>query len=669
MNYTSLLELLSACGVSCLLINNENTIISVNERADLLLDGSGQLPGKKLPDVLIPLVDELRSRNEQISPVAESSEDGSSLFSAPSKKSSSPPKELLPVSAGTGDVSSFFTNVLPSSCQPGVYARLSFGRYVCCEALLSHPLLPGDTKLLILRDASRDHALDMTAAALDQIHEAVVICDEEDRMYFCNMVALEIDDLVFDKIGGQNINEVYENEDYSPLSIPETRKRGTPSLNHRQFYHSKSGQRRETIANFFPVLRGDKVLGAFSVLEDWDTASSLQRKVIDLQDRLLDYEQVLKNSLPADSPAGSDERAPGAFPVATSSAGNILRAQHRFADFVQQSSIARNTVKLCTEAGVTEYPVFLYGEAGTGKHFLAQCIHNVSSRAASPFLHFSCASLPAVLLDDMLFGAVRNASQDAEEKRGLLAQAEGGTLYLSEIETMNLQLQRKLLHVLQNRVFSRNGEDLPVPLNTRFVISTSLTPEKAIESRKLDPSLFSYLHRFRIMVPPLRTRRADIIPLTMEFVNTYNHRYSKRIITVSDNIFTLFKKYPWSGNIKELKQALGYAINAVPPDVEILTTEYLPARISKIRKPVATAAPGPAVSPDAVVLNRPVDSAELKDTVTEIRRQSIYQILVKHGGNITKTAAEMGLSRQNLQYHIRQCGIDLAEIRAAAKKK
>lgn len=649
LNYTSLIELLSACGVSCVLINDENTIISINEKADWLLDGRGQLPGKKLPDCLIPMVDALRAGKQHTDTISDA-------WNASTEKN-------LPFSTEYGISTETVSGDYAVSDSLPVYARISFMRYVCCETLLDHPLLPGDTKLLILRDGRHDHALDMAVAALDRVHEAVVMCDEEDRMYYCNEAALEIDDLTLDSVRGQNINDVYENDDSSPLSIPQVRKSRMPSINHRQLYHTKSGQQRETIANFYPVLRGNETLGAFSVLEDWDTASSLQRKVIDLQDRLLDYEQELRSK---SSEANQNDSRNGKKGSASAPAG-ILHAKHQFADFVQQSPVARNTVKLCREAAATEHPVFLYGEPGTGKHFLAQCIHNASGRAGNPFLHFSCASLPHVLLDEMLFGAVRNASQDAEEKRGLLAQAEGGTLYLSEIETMSLELQRKLLHVLQDGFFVRNGDKEHIPLHARFIISTSLPPEKGFENKKLDPSLFNYLQNYRIMVPPLRTRRVDIIPLTMEFVNAYNHRYGKKVVNVSDNVFTLFKKHPWTGNIKELKQAIGYAINAIAPDVEILTSEYLPSRISHIKKPVVSTAM-PAASPDAVVVSRPADSMALKDTVTEIRRQSIYQILLKNGGNITKTAAEMGLSRQNLQYHIRQCGIDLKEIRAAAKK-
>lgn len=637
MNYLSLIDLLSDCGAACVLINTDYTIISINDQADLLLSGEGQLPGQKLPAGLIPLVESLRAK------------EGKEGSHAPADKAEQ-------VTAGAGTGTTFFREVLPAESTPAAYARIAFGRYAACTALLQHPLLPGDTRLLILRDASRDHALDMAVTALDQIHEAVVICDEEDRMYFCNAAALEIDDLVFEKVRGEHINNVYENEDTSPLSIPQTRQTRTPSLNHRQYYHTRSGQRRETIANFFPVLRGSDTLGAFSVLEDWDTASSLQRKVIDLQDRLLRYEQARAAALPPASGKSAD----------SSETEGILQARHHFEDFVQHSAVARNTVKTCSEAASTDQVILLYGENGTGKHFLAQSMHLASRRSTRPFLQFNCASLPQVLLEEMLFGTVRGAYPEAEDKKGLLEQAEDGTLYLSDLDAMPLPLQHRLLHAVQRGVFSRISDDRPVRLNARLILSTSFSPDKAIELHKLDPALYSILQHHCIMVPPLRNRRADIIPLTLEFVNSCNRKYKRQIVTVSDNVFSLFRKYRWPGNIKELKQAIEHAIRRLPEDAELLTSEYLPARISHIKKAAVTAAPTAAA--DAVVLSRPADNVALKDTVNEIRRQSIYQILLKNNGNITKAAAEMGLSRQNLQYHIRQCGIDLQEIRAAARK-
>lgn len=623
LNYISMMEFLSACGTPCILINTDNTVIYINEIADTLLDGKGQLPGKKLPNELIPHVEALRNRRESGNrPEADGDE---------------------PV------INDLFSMAVPEKTPHGPYIRLSFGSYVQCEALLQHPLLPVNTKLLILRDASRDHALDMAVAALDKIHEGLIICDEEDRIYYGNPVALDNDELTVDSARGQTIDEFYENEDMSPLMIPQVHKSGRPSLNNRHFYLTRNGHRRETIANFYPVFKNGQVLGAFSITEDWNTASSLQRQVIDLQDRLL---YVGKSGESGDR----------------GGARSALQAKHSFEEFMVNSSIARITAKRCHEISVTGRPVLLCGENGTGKNFLAECIHNAGARETKPFIHFSCSSLPFTLLEIMIYGSVAGAFQGAEDKKGLLAQAQGGTLHLSEFEAMDASMQRRFLRTLQSGTYCRVGSSREISFDVRLIISLSGDPKQAMETGRLNRSLFSIMQDDCIMVPPLRARRDDIPPLVMEFVNHFNNVYNKKIVNVSDDVFYLFQKYAWPGNVKELKRAISFALSRVPAGERILSPEYLPGRITNRLTP-ATGSPASASGvgePDGQAL--PADADSFKDTVTQMRRLRIYEILMRNKGNITHSALEMGVSRQNLQYHIRQCGIDLAEIRAAVKK-
>lgn len=612
------MEFLSACGTPCILINTDNIIIHINEIADTLLDGKGQLPGKKLPDVLIPHVEALRNRPER------RPETGSDVPT----------------------IHDLFSMAAPEKAPHRPFIRLSFGRYVQCEALLEHPLLPGNTKLLVLRDASRDHALDMAVAALDKIHEGLIICDEEDRMYYGNPVALDNDELTVDSVRGQTIDEFYENEDMSPLMIPQVHKSGQPSLNNRHFYLTRNGHRRETIANFYPVSINGQVLGAFSITEDWNTASSLQRQVIDLQDRLLSVGK------------SADTKDRG-------SSRSALRAKHSFDEFMMNSSMARITAKRCREIAVTGRPVLLCGENGTGKNFLAECIHNAGARETKPFIHFSCSSLPLTLLETMLYGSVPGAFQGAEDKKGLLAQAQGGTLHLSEFEAMDSSMQRRFLRTLQSGTYCRVGSTREISFDVRLILSVSGDPKQAMEAGRLNRSLFSIMQDDCIMVPPLRARRDDIPPMVMEFVNHFNNVYNKKIVNVSDDVFSLFQKYSWPGNVKELKRAISFALSRVPAGERILSPEYLPARITNRLTPAVSPS---SPTPRAGGQDLPADADSFKDTVTQMRRQRIYEILMRNKGNITHSALEMGVSRQNLQYHIRQCGIDLNEIRAAVKK-
>jgi formate hydrogenlyase transcriptional activator len=235
--------------------------------------------------------------------------------------------------------------------------------------------------------------------------------------------------------------------------------------------------------------------------------------------------------------------------------------QHNFDEIVGTSGKLTAVLRLVEVAAPTGSTIFIRGETGTGKELIARAIHNFSSRANRPFVKVNCAAIPSGLLESELFGHERGAFTGAvTQKIGRFELADGGTLFLDEVGDIPVELQPKLLRVLQEQEFERLGSTRTLHVDVRLVAATNRDLAQMVEKQQFREDLYFRLDVFPIQLPPLRDRREDTPALVRHFVDKYARRMNKRIETISDEVMGLLQRYQWPGNIRELQNFIERAV-------------------------------------------------------------------------------------------------------------
>jgi DNA-binding NtrC family response regulator len=283
-------------------------------------------------------------------------------------------------------------------------------------------------------------------------------------------------------------------------------------------------------------------------------------------------------------------------------------------------------------AAATDAAVLLVGQTGTGKELAARQVHALSSRAAGPFVAVNCAALPEPLLESELFGHLRGAFTDARTtRRGLLGEADGGTILLDEIGDMPLSLQPKLLRALQDRTVRPVGADAEVPFDVRIIAATNRDPEALVEDGRFRQDLFFRLNVFQIELPPLCVRGNDILVLAQRFLEQAADRAQRAVRALSPPAAAKLLDYPWPGNVRELQNCMEHAVAVAHFDQ--LTVDDLPERV---RQYAAASVPLVGGNPDDLV------------PLSEIERRYIRRVLQTVGGNRTEASRILGVDRKTL---------------------
>ena len=298
-------------------------------------------------------------------------------------------------------------------------------------------------------------------------------------------------------------------------------------------------------------------------------------------------------------------------------------------------------------------PVLLTGETGTGKGLVARAIHASGARAAKPFIEVNCTSLPATLMEAELFGHERGAFTDAKEsKPGLVEAAEGGFLFLDEIGDVDLSLQGKLLRAIEERTVRRVGSVRERKIDVRIVAATNRDLEREVKAERFRKDLYFRLAVILLDVPPLRERGEDVLLLSEHFLKVFNAKYGKAVSEIGPLARDLLLSYPWPGNVRELSHVIERGVlwsRGATLDAEHLS--LMSPVAGETLEPERARATEEAARPSAPTLPPPgVD-------LTEWEKAIIGQALREAGGNQTKAARRLGISRDTLRYRLKKFGI------------
>ncbi|WP_415719437.1 sigma 54-interacting transcriptional regulator [Maridesulfovibrio sp.] len=398
----------------------------------------------------------------------------------------------------------------------------------------------------------------------------------------------------------------------------------------------------------FPLhLKGQEVYGAVQVI---DTSTSGEQLNLDpayltmLQD-MVDIGSIsLRNSLEFQKQRREYDKL-----------SRTLSSIRSSRTIVGKSQSVNKALKLVENYGVTNYPVLLYGESGTGKELFAEEIHAKSSRAQKPFLTQNCSAIPENLLESELFGYVKGAFTGAiANKSGLFEAADGGTVFLDEIGDMDINLQAKLLRVLQENEIKPLGGTQTKKIDIRIISATNRNLEEDVRSGRFREDLYYRLNVLPLKLPALRERKEDINLLTTHFLNreaAYSHMLPKRM---SPEAMSIMVNYNWPGNIRELENMVKQFQAMVPGDT--ITERDIPQHIVHPEITPETT-PQRLVTPSGHEKPAATQSDLGSMTWSEMEYSYVMTLLEKYRWNISRAAHAAGINRSTFDSRIKKLGI------------
>jgi Nif-specific regulatory protein len=334
-----------------------------------------------------------------------------------------------------------------------------------------------------------------------------------------------------------------------------------------------------------------------------------------------------------------------------------------------QSPALQQAIQQALQVAGTGTTVLLLGESGTGKERFARMQHLASDRAEGPFVSINCAAIPATLIESELFGHEKGAFTGATAmKRGKIELASGGTLFLDEIGDLDLDLQAKLLKVLEHKAIQRVGGNKEIPVDVRILAATHKNLQEAVNENRFRLDLFYRLNIFPIRLPPLRSRQGDVPILARYFLNLANQEYGRNL-SFGPGALEMLDGYPWPGNIRQLENLVKRAVLMSTDSLitrglikQILSDEdgiIAPESSHQHQQPWLHTPEQPPMPNIPTHTSATPDGMRPYARVREDERERILQALQQHQGNKTRAAIGLGMTPRQLRYRIQKLGIGL----------
>jgi arginine utilization regulatory protein len=441
---------------------------------------------------------------------------------------------------------------------------------------------------------------------LDSLEEGIHIVDNKGKTIYYNQSMGKVEGLNPKDVIGRRAIEFLKGVEEDSSTLMNALKKGEKYLDVIQHYSSHLGKEVITINTTIPVVENEEILAAIEISKDMTQLKELNEKICRLQ--------------------------------ALNSSNNKF---YTFKDITGSSPKLRDAVSRAIRASLSNSSVLIFGETGCGKELFAQSIHYNGLRKDKPFIAINCAAIPSSLLEGMLFGTVKGGFTGAENKKGLFEEANGGTILLDEINSLDVTLQSKLLRSLQEGYIRPIGSNRVIDVDVRIIATLNEEPEQLIKEGRLRKDFYYRLSVIRIDIPPLRERTEDIGALARQFIKYYNQLLGKSVADIDEDVMNIFLTYQWPGNIRELKNMIEASMNMMDNNTYI-TKEYLENRLSRLSL--------------NNYHNKLSDLGEfsLEQHLDNIEKQIIQDSLKKNEYNISQAAVYLKISRQSLQYKIKK---------------
>ncbi len=443
-------------------------------------------------------------------------------------------------------------------------------------------------------NADRDY-IDILNTIIEVTNEWVVVTDEKGIITMMSKPYKEFVKEPYPE--GKHVTQVIEN----------TRLHIVLKTGEKEVGEIQQIKDNKMIAMRIPIKKNGKVIGSIGkvMFKDISDFEKISDKINNLEKEIEYYKRAL-----------SKER----------------RAEYSFDDLVGKSREFKAVKDIAKKVAKTHSNLLITGESGTGKELFAHAIHNASSRFLGPFIKINCAAIPGELLESELFGYEDGAFTGARKggKKGKFELANEGTILLDEIGDMSINMQAKILRVLQDKEVERLGGSTLQKVDVRIIASTNKSLEELVKKGKFREDLYYRLNVIRINLPPLRDRKEDIEDLCTALKRKIASKLGIYVEGFSNKALEYMNSYGWPGNIRELENIIERGVNLLDSDL-IIRENHLPSRITKYNN-------------KGIVK----ENKQLKDIVEEIEKEIILDCLQKNHGNKNKTAKILGISRTGL---------------------
>lgn len=447
---------------------------------------------------------------------------------------------------------------------------------------------------------------------LENIDEGIHVINNEGYTVIYNKAMEEIEGFNKEEVIGKKLKELFPGLNENTSTLLSALNTNRSITDRYQTYLNKKGNNITSVNTTVPIVINNEIVGALEISKNFT-------KIRELYDRILNLNKDSINDLTKKS----------------------------FNDIIGASPEFLHTVELAKKASKTSSTVLIIGETGTGKEIIAKCIHDSSARCEKPFVAVNCAALPEGLLEGILFGTVKGSFTGAIDRPGLFEQANGGTILLDELNSMPINLQAKLLRVLQEGYIRRVGDVRDIPIDVRIIATTNEDPYTSIVEGRMRKDLYYRLSVINIKIPPLRDRKEDIPIFIQEFIKKYNKELLKDVWEISSEVYDGFMSYDWPGNVRELKNYIEGAMNMVIGHV--LKMEHFPPHVQEILFNKFKA--------DVHNINYDFD-VPLDEYLDNMEKNIILKALEKSEYNISKAANLLKIKRQTLQHKLNKYGIN-----------
>lgn len=434
----------------------------------------------------------------------------------------------------------------------------------------------------------------------DSLEDGITIIDVKGRIVFLNKKAQKLDNIDLNEVVGRHVLEVYPSLSQRTSTLLNVLETGNSIKDNTQSFINFKGEKITTVNTTLPIIKNDKVVGAIEISRDLTSVKKITDELINLKNQLT----IKKDSK------------------------DIERKLYTFMDIIGESNEILSVKNIAIKASNSSSPVFIYGETGVGKELFVQAIHTASSRRNNPFIAQNCAAVPEQLLEGILFGTVKGSFTGSEDRPGLLELADGGTLYLDELNSMPLSLQAKLLRVIQDGVIRRVGDIKEKKVDVRFIASTNLHPEECLKRGLIRKDLYYRLNVISIEIPELKKRKSDIPLLVKHFIEKYSIKLGKSNLGISDDAMESLINYSWPGNIRELEHTIESIMNL--KEDNLITLNDLPEHIKACK------------------------DFSLQNCIEQYEKKLIEDTLKICDNNVSLTAKKLNIPRQTLQYKIKK---------------
>jgi len=479
--------------------------------------------------------------------------------------------------------------------------------------------LIGTNKLLLL---SQDGLmLSLFKESLDKVSEGIQIFDRNGYLIHGNPASEALEGYDINAFRGKHLLDIYElsEEMSTTLSVLRTKK---PVINRCDRFRAKNNKELVTINSGYPLMIRDELYGACVFESDLSVINKIKNQSFDL-------EAFIRNEQPLLNPS-----------------------MYTFKKIIHQSEKMAECIRFAKKIALTHVNVMITGETGTGKEMFAQSIHNFSPRADKPFVDVNCSAVPSNLVESLFFGTEKGAFTGSMTKKGFFELAEGGTLFLDEINAMGMEMQAKLLRVLQEKRYQRIGGSQYHQCNVRVITACNEDPQSLIDQQLMRKDFYYRISALSVHIPTLKDRKEDIALLAAHFARQLSEEYGKPGLTLTPDMLDVLNHHDWPGNVRELRHVIEHAVHQANVEEQEFKLSHFPAYLTKdlsvIHSTFKTSADGHPTQPI------PPSAKTLNDLLDAYEQNVVQEALDRANGNISKAAKALGLSRQNLQYRIRK---------------